>query len=460
MSLMSLSPLDGRYQDHVEPLSGYFSEYGLIRCRFQVEIAWLIQLSECPDIPQARLMTPSEKALLLSWGETFDLADAERIKSIEVDIGHDVKAVEYDLKNRLGNTSLRDMREWVHFCCTSEDITNLAYSLMLKDGVQAGWLPLAEQLVQAVTTMAQTSATTPMLSRTHGQAATPSTLGKELAVFCYRWNRQLDQLSQAVYLGKFNGAVGSYNAHVVAYPEAPWEQISRDFVEGLGLTWNPLTTQIESHDGLAELCHILMRFNAIAIDFARDMWSYISLGYFRLAAHSHQVGSSTMPHKVNPIRFENAEANLSLSSTLLAHLAGTLPISRLQRDLTDSSTLRNIGAAFGHGVVGVRSLVTGLSELERDEQALTRDLESAWDVLGEAIQTVMRKHGLPTPYEQLKTLTRGKRITREALETFIQQLELPLEDQNRLLQLTPATYTGRASLLVRHLSAVGGTGVA
>lgn len=460
MSLMSLSPLDGRYRDHVEHLSHYFSEYGLMRCRYQVEIAWLLRLSECPDIPEARSMTPIEKALLLSWREKFDLADAERIKSIEAGIGHDVKAVEYDLKNRLGNTSLNDMREWVHFCCTSEDITNLAYSLMLKDGVQAGWLPLAEQLVQTVTEMAVTSATTPMLSRTHGQAATSSTLGKELAVFGYRWNRQLAQLSQAAYLGKFNGAVGSYNAHVAAYPEAPWECISRDFVEGLGLTWNPLTTQIESHDALAELFHIVMRFNAIAIDFARDMWSYISLGYFRLAAHAHHVGSSTMPHKVNPIRFENAEANLSLSSTLLAHLSSTLPISRLQRDLTDSSTLRNLGTAFGHGVAGLRSLVDGLSELERDEQALARDLEPAWDVLGEAIQTVMRKHGLPTPYEQLKTLTRGKRVTREALETFIQQLDLPPEDRQRLLQLTPATYTGRASLLVRHLSAAGGAIVA
>lgn len=456
MSLMSLSPLDGRYRGDVEHLSRYFSEYGLISYRFQVEIAWLVQLSECPEIPQARSMTPTEKELLLSWGEAFSVADAERIKAIEADIGHDVKAVEYDLKNRLGNTSLRDMREWVHFCCTSEDITNLAYSLMLKDGVQAAWLPLAKQLVQVVTTMAETSATTPMLSRTHGQEATPSTLGKELAVFCYRWNRQLDQLSQAVYLGKFNGAVGSYNAHVTAYPEAPWEHISRDFVEGLGLTWNPLTTQIESHDALAELFHILMRFNAIAIDFARDMWSYISLGYFRLTAHSHQVGSSTMPHKVNPIRFENAEANLSLSNTLFAHLADTLPISRLQRDLTDSSTLRNIGVAVGHGVVGMCSLEDGLSELERDDQALARDLGSAWDVLGEAIQTVMRKHGLPTPYEQLKALTRGKRITHETIETFIQHLELPPEDQERLLQLTPATYTGLASLLVRHVCAVDG----
>ena len=323
-------------------------------------------------------------------------------KAIEVDIVPDVKAVEYDLKNRLDHTSLHDMREWVHFCCTSEDITNLAYSRLLQDGVQSGWLPLAQRVVETVAEMARDSATLPMLSRTHGQAATPTTLGKELAVFSYRWQRQLDQLSRVSYLGKFNGAVGSYNAHVAAYPGAPGEAISRDFVEGLGLTWNPLTTQIESHDGMAELFHNLMRFNAIAIDFARDMWSYISLGYFCLAVRSHDVGSSTMPHKVNPIRFENAEANLRLSSTLFAHLAETLPISRLQRDLTDSSTLRNMGAAFGHTVVALQSLLEGLGQLDRDEHVMQSDLEVAWDVLGEAIQTVMRKHGLSNPHEQLR----------------------------------------------------------
>lgn len=431
MSLTSLSPLDGRYRDLAQPLSPYFSEWALIHYRTRVEITWLIALSECAAIPHARPLSAAERQLLQSWIETFSLEDAQRIKKIEHTIGHDVKAVEYDLKNRLRQTSLRDFREWVHFGCTSEDITNLAYSLMLKDGVRDGWAPLARQLTQAVADMAQNHAGTSMLSHTHGQPASPTTLGKELAVFVYRWRRQLDQLSHLVYLGKFNGAVGAYNAHAIAYPDAPWEDISRRFVEGLGLSWNPLTTQIEPHDHMAECFHLLMRFHTIVIDFARDMWGYISRSYFRLAAHTAEVGSSTMPHKVNPIRFENAEANLQLSHTLLAHLAGTLPISRLQRDLTDSSTLRNIGAAFGHAVVGLNALIDGLAQLAVDPEAISADLNTAWEVLGEAIQTVMRKHGLPHPYEQLKTLTRGQTITRGDLHAFIQRLELPCDDKTR-----------------------------
>jgi adenylosuccinate lyase len=292
---------------------------------------------------------------------------------------------------------------------------------------------------------------TPLLTRTHGQPASPSTIGKELAVFVYRWRRQLQHLAHATYLGKCNGAVGSYNAHSVAYPEAPWEEISRHFVESLGLTWNPLTTQIEPHDYMAELFHILLRFHTITIDFARDMWSYISLGYFRQAVHSHEVGSSTMPHKVNPIHFENAEANLGLSNAMLHHLATTLPTSRLQRDLTDSSTLRNIGSAFGYAVVALHALLHGLSQVAVDPETLAADLDTCWEVLAEAVQTVMRKHGCAQPYEQLKALTRGHAITREEMHAFIRSLELPTDEKARLLQLTPATYTGRASHLVRYM---------
>jgi len=454
MSLTSLSPLDGRYRDLAAPLTPFFSEWALIRHRMRVEIAWLIALSECPDIPHARPLSQAEYQLLQSWIDQFNIDDAQRVKAIENTTGHDVKAVEYDLKHRLRQTSLEDLCEWVHFACTSEDITNLAYGLMLKSGVQSAWTPLAQQLVQTVTALAQTHAATPMLSHTHGQAASPSTLGKEMAVFVYRWRRQLEQLSHVVYLGKFNGAVGAYNAHTIAYPEAPWEEICRRFVEDLGLTWNPLTTQIEPHDSMAELFHLLMRFNLIAIDFARDMWSYIALGYFRLAVHAAAVGSSTMPHKVNPIRFENAEANFSLSHTLLAHLANGLPLSRMQRDLTDSSTLRNIGLAFGHAVVGLQALIDGLGQLAVDDEVLGADLDAAWEVLGEAIQTVMRKHRLPHPYEQLKAFTRGQTISCGDLRAFIQRLDLPPEDKTRLLHLTPAAYTGRARDLVYHVSDV------
>jgi adenylosuccinate lyase len=454
MALTSISPLDGRYAAQTQLLASYFSEEALIRYRVQVELAWLKTLSEQPALPHVRSLTPPERELLETWVTTFDSEQAQRVKAVEATIGHDVKAVEYYLKERLQGTTLEDMREWVHFCCTSEDITNLAYALMLRDGLQHGWLPLAQQLVQTVATLARAHSATPLLTRTHGQPASPSTVGKELAVFVYRWQRQLQHLAHATYLGKCNGAVGSYNAHSVAYPKAPWEEISRHFVEHLGLTWNPLTTQIEPHDYMAELFHILLRFHTITIDFARDMWSYISLGYFRQAAHSHEVGSSTMPHKVNPIHFENAEANLGLSNTLLHYLATTLPVSRLQRDLTDSSTLRNVGAAFGYAVVALHALLHGLTQVTVDPEALATDLDTCWEVLAEAVQTVMRKHGCAQPYEQLKALTRGHAITREELHAFILSLDLPADERERLLRLTPATYIGRASQLVQHMGPV------
>jgi adenylosuccinate lyase len=454
MALTSISPLDGRYAIQVQSLVPYFSEEALIHYRVHVELAWLVTLSECPDLPHIRPLTPLERQLLETWIATFNSEQAQHLKAIEATIGHDVKAVEYYLKERFQDTTLEDMREWVHFCCTSEDITNLAYALMLRDGLHHSWLPLAQQLAQTVATLAREHRVTPLLTRTHGQPASPSTIGKELAVFVYRWQRQLQHLAHAAYLGKCNGAVGSYNAHSVAYPEAPWEEISRHFVESLGLTWNPLTTQIEPHDYMAELFHILLRFHTITIDFARDMWSYISLGYVRQAAHSHEVGSSTMPHKVNPIHFENAEANLGLSNALLHHLATTLPTSRLQRDLSDSSTMRNIGSAFGYAVVALHALLHGLTQVVVDPEALAADLDTCWEVLAEAVQTVMRKHGCIQPYEQLKALTRGHAITRGEMHAFIRSLDLPEDERARLLQLTPATYTGRASQLVQHIGAV------
>jgi len=454
MALTSISPLDGRYAAQVQSLAPYFSEAALIRYRVQVELAWLVTLSERPELPHIRPLTPSERQLVEMWVTTFDSEQAQRVKALEATIGHDVKAVEYYLKERCQGTTLEDMREWVHFCCTSEDITNLAYAMLLRDGLHHGWLPLAQQLVQTVATRAEAHSATALLTRTHGQPASPSTIGKELAVFVYRWQRQLQHLAHATYLGKCNGAVGSYNAHTVAYPEAPWEEISRHFVESFGLTWNPLTTQIEPHDYMAELFHILLRFHTITIDFARDMWSYISLGYFRQAAHSHEVGSSTMPHKVNPIHFENAEANLGLSNTLLHHLATTLLTSRMQRDLTDSSTLRNIGSAFGYAVVALHALLHGLTRVTVDTETLYADLDTCWEVLAEAVQTVMRKHGYAQPYEQLKALTRGHAITQEELHAFIRSLDLPEDEKAPLLRLTPATYTGRASHLVQYMGAV------
>jgi adenylosuccinate lyase len=451
MSLQSLSPLDGRYQTQMRGLTQYFSEAALMRYRLLIEVQWLLLMSERPEICHVRPFSEAERQLLLSWVAAFDEQQAARIKEIEKTTRHDVKAVEYYLKERLQDTSLRDIAESVHFCCTSEDINNLAYSLMLKEGIGEQWRPWAQQLVAAVAALAGATRDRPLLSRTHGQPATPSTLGKELAVFVYRWQRQLEQLGRVEYLGKFNGTVGSYNTHAIAYPEAPWVEISRAFVEGLGLTFNPLTTQIEPHDSMAELFHLLIRFNTITLDFVRDVWTYIALGYFRQKVVRHEVGSSTMPHKVNPIDFENAEANLGVSSALLDHLATQLPVSRLQRDLTDSSALRNVGVAIGHGSLALQSAVQGLGKLEVDTETLQNDLDNTWEVLAEAVQTVMRKVGYPGAYERLKELTRGTTVTQEEVQAFIRGLELPQADKERLLALTPATYTGLAAQLVELL---------
>lgn len=444
-----LSPLDGRYESQIEGLRDAFSEWALIKQRVHVEVEWLIFMGGRPEIQDVRPLTDQEKSHLRALVSEFSDADAERVKAIEATTRHDVKAIEYFLKERLEGTSLAPLTEFVHFCCTSEDINNLAYALMLRQGVQAEWAPVATQLVDDVYALARTTRDVAMLTHTHGQPASPSTLGKELAVFVHRWRRQLAQAQRQEYLGKFSGAVGSFNAHAVAYPDTDWPALSRAFVEGLGLTWNPLTTQIEPHDYLAELFHTLIRFNTITLDFDRDMWSYISLGYFRQKVVRGEVGSSTMPHKVNPIDFENSEANLGVANALFEHLATKLPVSRLQRDLSDSSALRNIGVAFGHSLVALRSARRGVSRVAVDQAALDRDLEANWEVLGEAIQTVMRRLGHPGAYERMKDLTRGERVTPDSLRDFIHSLELPAEDEARLLALTPAAYTGRASDLVR-----------
>jgi len=455
MTLQSISPLEGRYAREVKGLSDYFSEGALIRYRVRVEIEWLIMMSETPEITHVRRFSQGETHLLRSWAEGFDEKEAKGVKEIEATTRHDVKAVEYYLKERLQSTSLVDVREAVHFCCTSEDINNLAYALMLKEGIGGEWLPLAREVTERVAGLAEATRDAAMLTRTHGQPATPSTMGKELAVFAYRWQRQLRQLEEAEYLGKFNGTVGAYDAHVVAYPHVPWEDVGRAFVERLGLSFNPLTTQIEPHDFMAELFHILMRFNNILLDFDRDMWSYISLSYFRQRVVKEEVGSSVMPHKVNPIDFENSEANAGIANALFDHLASKLPISRLQRDLSDSSAERNIGTALGHSVVALRSALRGIARVEIDRKALAADLENAWEVLAEAVQTVMRKAGLADSYERMKDLTRGTAISREEMRAFIAGLDLPEEDKKRLLALTPDTYTGLAASLVRHVSHKG-----
>lgn len=447
MSLRAISPLDGRYADKVAPLRDYLSEWALIKFRVLVQLRWFRAMSAHPGITHVRAFTEAELVLLAAMETEFDQAAAERVRAIEAHTNHDSKAVEYYLRERLEATSLADVAGSLHFACTSDDINNLAYGLMFRGAIGSVWGPAARELLDSLADLARGTATVPMLARTHGQAATPTSLGKEIAVFVQRLRRQLRQIEAQEYLGKFNGAVGAYNAHFAAYPDIDWLSVSQEFVAGLGLTHNPLTTQIEPHDYLAELAHVLMRFNTALLDLCRDMWSYISLSYFRQRVVADETGSSTMPHKVNPIDFENAEANLGISNALFAHLADKLPISRLQRDLSDSSALRNFGVAIGHSYLALKGVRRGLGKLEVDNAALAADLDDAWQLLAEAVQTVMRKHHLPEAYEQLKALTRGQPITRESLHAFIQALDLPAEEKQRLLQLTPATYLGLAGKL-------------
>ena len=447
-TIRAITPLDGRYATQVSGLAEHLSEWALIKRRVQVEVEWLLEMAGCADIADMRALTASEQALLRGLVDDFDDDAAMQVKGIERTTNHDVKAVEYYVRERLVGTSLEDVCEWVHFCCTSEDINNLSHALMVKGALEEEWLPQARALVDSVAALAEANADTALLARTHGQAASPTTLGKELAVFVYRWRRQMRQIECAEYLGKFNGAVGSYNAHAIAYPDADWHGIARGFVERLRLTHNPLTTQIEPHDYLAEIFHALIRFNTVMLDFDRDMWSYISLGVFRQKAVEGEVGSSTMPHKVNPINFENSEANVGISSALLEHLAAKLPVSRLQRDLTDSSALRNLGPAIGHSLVGLKSAMRGLRQVAVDEDLLAAELDDAWEVLAEAVQTVMRKQGAGDAYEMLKGFTRGRSVTQDDLRAFVADLDLPSEDRERLMALTPAGYTGIAGELV------------
>ena len=453
MALTDLSPIDGRYASKVGPLRRYLSEYGLIRYRVLVEIRWLIALSKCPEIKEVPEFSSAAEDFLERILTDFSEQDAERVKTIEKTTNHDVKAVEYFLKEKMAaSPELLSVSEFIHFACTSEDINNLSYALMVRDARDEVMLPMMSALVSEIVGKAHEYSGQPMLSRTHGQSATPTTMGKEFANTAARLKRQILQVSQVEFMGKINGAVGNYNAHMVAYPELDWPAFCRKFVEGLGLSFNAYTTQIEPHDYLAELFHACSRFNTVLIDFDRDVWAYISLGFFRQRTIAGEVGSSTMPHKVNPIDFENSEGNLGMANALLSHLAEKLPISRWQRDLTDSTVLRNIGVAMGHALIALESSLKGLSKLAINPEALEHDLDQNPEVLAEPIQTVMRRYGIEKPYERLKELTRGQRIGLQELAGFIRGLEIPEAARNRLLALEPRTYTGYAAALAIEIS--------
>ncbi|MBI3777677.1 MAG: adenylosuccinate lyase [Gammaproteobacteria bacterium] len=452
--LTALSPLDGRYQSKTAPLRPLFSEYGLIRRRVLVEIRWLLALAAHKKIKEVPPFSPATKKLLEGVIANFSESDARRVKEIEATTNHDVKAIEYFLKEKTrDDREIARCTEFIHFACTSEDINNLAYALMLKDGRDTVLLPRMDALITAITDLATRHADQPMLARTHGQPASPTTLGKEMANVAYRLKRARRQVAAVPIMGKINGAVGNYNAHIAAYPEVDWPALARSFVEGLGIEWNPYTTQIEPHDYIAELLDAMARFNTIFIDFNRDVWGYISLGYFKQKVVKGEVGSSTMPHKVNPIDFENAEGNLGLANALLRHLAEKLPVSRFQRDLTDSTVLRNLGVAFGYMLLACDSGLKGIGKLEVNAERLQQDLDQNWEVLAEAVQTVMRRHGVEQAYEKLKDLTRGKGgINRDSMRTFIVSLDIPDAARKRLLALTPATYTGNAATQAKNLA--------
>lgn len=451
--LNALSPLDGRYQTKLDPLRPYFSEFALIKHRAFVEVAWLKALSQADALQEIAPFSAQTIQELDEAMTQFSELDAAKVKAIEVRTNHDVKALEYWLKERFDiNDEIRKASEFIHFACTSEDINNLSHALMLKAARDEVMLPMLQTLIARLTELAQQLADTPMLSRTHGQTASPTTLGKELANVVYRLRRQQKQIEQNEILGKINGAVGNFNAHLSAYPEFDWESFAKAFVESLGLVYNPYTIQIEPHDYMAELYDTFARINTILIDLNRDIWGYISVGYFKQKVKEGEVGSSTMPHKVNPIDFENSEGNLGLANAILRHLAEKLPISRWQRDLTDSTVLRNMGIAFGYSLLGYDSCLRGLNKLEANFARLAEDLNSSWEVLAEPIQTVMRRYGIENPYEQLKALTRGKGgINKESLHTFVQTLKIPADAKQMLLEMTPASYTGVAAKLAKKI---------
>ena len=450
--LNALSPLDGRYQSKVDPLRAYFSEYALIKHRALVEVEWLKALAALPEIDEVKPFSQETIKDLDDAIINFDEADASQVKAIEARTNHDVKALEYWLKEKFdGNPEIKKASEFIHFACTSEDINNLSHALMLKGARNGVMLPFLNSLIARMTELAQQLADQPMLARTHGQTASPTTMGKEFANVVYRLQRQQKQLIANEMLGKINGAVGNFNAHLSAYPNVDWEKFAKQFVEKLGLTYNPMTIQIEPHDYMAELYDNLSRINTILIDINRDIWGYVSVGYFKQKLKPGEVGSSTMPHKVNPIDFENSEGNLGLANAILRHLAEKLPISRWQRDLTDSTVLRNMGVAFGYTLLGYDSCLRGLNKLEINPAKLADDLDNSWEVLAEPIQTVMRRYGYENPYDTLKEYTRGKAISKESLQSLIAELNIPAEAKQYLMELTPATYIGKATALVKNI---------
>ena len=451
-ALTAVSPIDGRYGDKCTALRPIFSEYGLLRFRVEVEVRWLQQLASHPGIPEVPAFSASANAALNDIVTHFNEEDAGRIKAIERTTNHDVKAVEYFLKEKVAdNSELAAVSEFIHFACTSEDINNNSHGLMLKEARESVILPYCEKLVAEMKRLAEEYRDIPLLSRTHGQPASPTTMGKEMANVAYRLERQVKQIKAVEILGKINGAVGNYNAHISAYPDVDWHQFSEQFVTGLGLTWNPYTTQIEPHDYIAELFDAIARFNTILLDFDRDIWGYICLGHFKQRTIAGEIGSSTMPHKVNPIDFENSEGNLGLANALFDHLAAKLPVSRWQRDLTDSTVLRNLGVAVGYSLIAYQATLKGISKLEANVNNMAADLDSNWEVLAEPIQTVMRRYGIEKPYEKLKELTRGRRVDAEGMRQFIDTLALPDDVKVELKKLTPANYIGRAVKLVDEL---------
>lgn len=451
-ALTAVSPIDGRYGDKVTALRSIFSEFGLLKFRVTVEVRWLQKLAACQGISEVPAFTAQANAFLDDIVSNFNEEDALRIKTIERTTNHDVKAVEYFLKEKVAAIpELHAVNEFIHFACTSEDINNLSHGLMLSTARETVILPLWRKLIDEIKGLAHTYRDMPLLSRTHGQPATPSTVGKEMANVAYRMERQFKQLQQVEILGKINGAVGNYNAHMVVYPEVDWHRFSEEFVTSLGLTWNPYTTQIEPHDYIAELFDVMARFNTILLDFDRDMWGYIALNHFKQKTIAGEIGSSTMPHKVNPIDFENSEGNLGLANALFDHLAAKLPVSRWQRDLTDSTVLRNLGVGMGYSLIAYASTLKGISKLEVNADHLADELDHNWEVLAEPIQTVMRRYGIEKPYEKLKELTRGKRVDAQGMQSFIDGLELPEHEKARLKAMTPGSYIGRAAQMVDEL---------
>ena len=451
-TLTALSPLDGRYSRSGDPLRPFFSEQALIRYRVRVELAWLVALAAEPAIPELKPFSAATRKAVDALVAGFSEADAEQIKKIEAETNHDVKAIEYWLKARLGrNREVKGALEFIHFACTSEDINNLSYALMLLDARNRVMLPKLDEVIEVLRGLAHRHASTPMLSRTHGQAASPTTLGKEMANVVHRLQRAHVRIASVPILGKMNGATGNYHAHTVAYPKFDWERFNGRFVRGLGLEFNPYTTQIEPHDCIAELFDAFASANTILLDLDRDLWGYISVGYFRQKLKEGEVGSSTMPHKVNPIDFENSEGNIGIANALLRHLADKLPVSRWQRDLSDSTALRNAGNALGHSLLAYTACLRGLAKLEADPARMAADLDANWEVLTEAVQQVMRRHGVPNAYEKLKALSRGKRLDQAQLAAFIRGLALPSDAKKRLLALTPASYTGVAAKLAKRI---------